>query len=539
MAAVDHRPGAFVLEVADLGKDVLSAFTHFLLSRKVVDHRLETLLATISITTSLLFALGSTLNKYDEDYHVEDKIFLPVCETCKGDFEELIAMSKIAKEKGGWITESRTGGHPITTEVDPWFVFHVTLGQGEKANEFWARLNQTRQTLDALNDSIRFKTYKILEQENRLDPKQAEDLKHLSTLIPLMVRTLEKTEKDKKEKLALEEKRQRLKEAPKTVKSSRKRPDVGEKDDFAEFIKAAETDALSEDTIIDIDINEVRGKKNKKQVRFEDDDRSSVSSFEAHTRHFHEETKVVFEEWLLSHHNPRSTVRRSWGLMGLKIKECEEEAEYWDIEAKLRSQGELQSAYKNATSSTTASKYQASLDKAVKALPEHARDLIDWLIQDRHEATNNEKFVRQWSVVAVRPKEKHAYRAGRKLVKSTKDSDWLIMIKGETVGKVERKRPHRYDDPWRKPAPRRSHPRLYDRYEREYVRPRPHYEEYDLYPRRPPVRFVPYEDEEEEEDRLDNTFLSGTVAVGMFSSQEDAESRMDKVLDDMAGKVTA
>jgi hypothetical protein len=119
MASVNQRPGTLILEVADVGKEVLSTFTQFVLSRKVVDHRLETLLATISITTSLLVALGSTINKYESDYHVNDEITHPTCKNCKADFEQLIAMSEIAKEKGGWIIESRIGGQPIATEVDP------------------------------------------------------------------------------------------------------------------------------------------------------------------------------------------------------------------------------------------------------------------------------------------------------------------------------------------------------------------------------------------------------------------------------------
>lgn len=231
--------------------------------------------------------------------------------------------------------------------------------------------------------------------------------------------------------------------------------------------------------------------------------------------------------------------------MGIKFKAYDEETEYWDIEPELRSQGELQSAYKIATASLTDAKYRASIDKALKAFPEHGRDLIDWLIEDRNDATNNEKFIRQWSVAAVRPKEKHAYRSGKKLIKSVKGSNWLIMIKGETLGKVERRRPDRWDDPWRKPSTRRYYPRHYDRYdEREYIRPRPHYEEYNDYAPRPPVRVMPpydrreEEDDDDEEDPLDNTFVSGMINVGMFSSQEDAEKRMDKVLDDMAGKVT-
>lgn len=111
----------------------------------------------------------------------------------------------------------------------------------------------------------------------------------MTTLVPRMVQTLEKTEKERKERLSLEDKKgkkEKGKETPKTVKSSRKRPDVGEKDDFAEFIeKAAEADAMSEDTMVDVDNIPVQDKKKKKQVKFAvDNDHSSVSSFEPHER---------------------------------------------------------------------------------------------------------------------------------------------------------------------------------------------------------------------------------------------------------------
>ena len=241
---------------------------------------------------------------------------------------------------------------------------------------------------------------------------------------------------------------------------------------------------------------------------------------------------------------------RSWGFLGLKLKDYDEESEYWKIGPELRSQGELLSAFKNATASMIDAKYRASVDKAIRAFPEDARDLIDWLIQDRLGATNNEHYIRKWSVVAVRPKEKPAFRSGKKLVKSVKGSDWLIMIKGETVAKVERTRPNRYCDPWRKPCPRRYFPRHYDRFgEREYNRHRPHYEEYDEFIPRPPVRVVDErryarehdedgsEDGSEydnEDDSLNEGFRSDVINVGMFSSREDAEERMDRVLEDMA-----
>lgn len=114
--------------------------------------------------------------------------------------------------------------------------------------------------------------------------------------MPRAVLSLENKEKVRKERLALEEKKNKAKmerlelkekgekgeKAPKSVKSSRKRPDVGEKNDFADFIEKAQADTLSEDTAIEAD-DEVQfdkeKEKKKKQVKFAgtDDDSSSIS----------------------------------------------------------------------------------------------------------------------------------------------------------------------------------------------------------------------------------------------------------------------
>ena len=155
--------------------------------------------------------------------------------------------------------------------------------------------------MEALNDTLRFKILKQLDQRydsiprsyidntnllarNRLDDKQAAELKTLITFVPRMVHILEKSENEKKERLALEKKKERATDASKTVKSSRKRPDIGEMDDFAEFIGKAEADASSEDTICEGDADvKIPMKETKKQVRLteSDDDHSSISSHEA------------------------------------------------------------------------------------------------------------------------------------------------------------------------------------------------------------------------------------------------------------------
>lgn len=100
MAASVTRPGDFVLEVANLGQDVVSSFTKFITARKIQERELENILATVSITTSILTDLGSTINKYDKDAYIEDEVTRPTCETCKTDFEKLLVISNEAGERG-------------------------------------------------------------------------------------------------------------------------------------------------------------------------------------------------------------------------------------------------------------------------------------------------------------------------------------------------------------------------------------------------------------------------------------------------------
>jgi hypothetical protein len=100
-----------------------------------------------------------------------------------------------------------------------------------------------------------------------------------------MVQTLETIQKEKKERLAIEKKKEQREQVNKTVKSSRKRPDVGGRNEYTEFIENAKADALSEDTMIDLEKDDVQDRRNKRQVKFaNDDDRSSVSSFEPRQR---------------------------------------------------------------------------------------------------------------------------------------------------------------------------------------------------------------------------------------------------------------
>jgi hypothetical protein len=158
-------PGAFVLDVAAIGTEVTTAFTRFVTTRKIQDRRMETIVATLSITTTLLKDIGITVNKYVNDVIVDDDVTRPTCETCKTNFEKLLVIAKEAGEKGIWGREGTLGGKPMTAEIDPYFLFDMSLGGRQESAEFFKRLESTRYSLVALNDTIKYKIFKVLKEE--------------------------------------------------------------------------------------------------------------------------------------------------------------------------------------------------------------------------------------------------------------------------------------------------------------------------------------------------------------------------------------
>jgi len=572
MATPNDQPGAFALEVAGVGREVVKAFTKCITSRMIQERHMETILATLSITTSILTDLGTTINKHAKDVYINDDVTRPTCETCKENLQKILVISKESTESGIWMREGTLGGKPVAAEIDPWFLFNVALGGREQAAEFWAGMETTRYSLVALSDTVKYKIFKELNEQNRLTPEQTKEFKSLTALLPQLVRTIERAEEIKKErreyeaqkaaaeqaekdrieaeKARMEAEKARV-DAEKALKSSRNRPDVGQKDDLEKpVLERKNSNAASELTMIEPTLE-------KKRVRILpsiEDDRRSICSLDSMDDSNFLDTKEIFEEWTLRWNPGRKNARKSWGLMGMKIKEYYEDPGFWGIDPEYRSQAELQDAYDDMTANASEIKHRATVNKAMRNLPADARESIEGLIELREKACSNGKFQRQWSVVAVRPKTKYHY-GGEGLFKSSKNKDWYIMLKGETVDRKERKLPNRWDDPWRKPyqplvRSRRRHidddyyggdwPR--DRVRRLSPIRRPRSPVY--YP--PPVHMPAFpmavmEDNRHRELSRDaeiDGYRPGTIVVGNVPTAGEAEKKMEKILEDLPGKFT-
>ena len=165
MQTTNERSGDFILDVANTGTSLMTAFTKLLTYRKVSDNSLENLYATISITTSVLRDLGDTINKHEKDFPIKDEVTRPITVKCKENFDKLLVFVNEAASQGIWKLDGMLGGQTVTSEVDPWFLITIGIGGWEEADKFWKSLNDVRDTLLRTKDIVKYIILKDLKEK--------------------------------------------------------------------------------------------------------------------------------------------------------------------------------------------------------------------------------------------------------------------------------------------------------------------------------------------------------------------------------------
>lgn len=164
MAGPNVRPGDFILEVGKIGQSLMASFTKFITYRKVQDRRLENLYATLSLTSTTLVELGTTINKYKDEFRIKDEAFRSICETAKFNLEKFLVLINEGISSGVWKNDGNLGGQSFTAEADPWLLITVSLGGREEANNFWKSLDDTRDSLLELNDIVKYMILKNIKE---------------------------------------------------------------------------------------------------------------------------------------------------------------------------------------------------------------------------------------------------------------------------------------------------------------------------------------------------------------------------------------
>jgi hypothetical protein len=186
------------------------------------------------------------------------------------------------------------------------------------------------------------------------------------------------------------------------------------------------------------------------------------------------EEKEQYEYWLIQKIEGEKKTVRSWGFLGMRMTEDLEDTAYF-VEGKPKPQKQMKEREEEAKTDEEKAKREARIKKTLAAMPRRLQTEIGCIIQDRERTSSNTKFIREWSLVDLKPLKPKiqtpAISWGAWWKGQGGTSQWECIIKGVTVETAEEKMktPNRYDDPFRKhqrrpiieryPEPREIYPR--------------------------------------------------------------------------------
>jgi hypothetical protein len=258
------------------------------------------------------------------------------------------------------------------------------------------------------------------------------------------------------------------------------------------------------------------------------------------------DNEVVYEEWLLQYNAPNRSSDKSHSFLGLKFKSFYEDPGFWSTNAELKSQSEMKEQHLFAAVGMSAAKHNDAMKKAIQMIPKDGGRQIDRLVQERTDSCSDETVKRQWSVAVVRPQEKYPYSASKKWGKDPLTTNWLVTIRGQTVDTVERHRPYRREDPWRK----RDSYGVYR--ERSFSpRRRPYRENriIDVMPHRRHRPFIvreecrpmdaPLSHRQPRGDAVNEKTQTGTLVVAKLMNQDEAEKKLEKIWVEMNNEASS
>jgi len=238
-----------------------------------------------------------------------------------------------------------------------------------------------------------------------------------------------------------------------------------------------------------------------------------------------EEAEEQYEYWLIQKIEGEKKTVRSWGFLGMRMTEDMEDTAYF-VEGKPRPQKQMKARDEEAKTDEEKAKREARIQKTLAAMPRRLSTEIQYIIQDRERTSSNTKFIREWSLVDLKPLKPRIHTPaiswGAWWKGQGGTAQWECIIKGVTIETAEEKMkiPNRYDDPFRKyqrrpiieryPEPREIYPRPV-----AVVEPRSRAACVQVEGRRRGQGFViPELSEEEREEKIAGFLAAVTVAEG-------------------------
>lgn len=163
--------------------------------------------------------------------------------------------------------------------------------------------------------------------------------------------------------------------------------------------------------------------------------------------------KEVYESWKiqrtdLNQISNAAPTRSGWSFLGLQVYEYID-CTNWFVNGQPKSQEDLKEENEVVRSGVVTPEHKKKLDKLLLSTHPRVMQEINFLLEDRQNATRTDRFTRRWQLIDVKPE---INPSSWKLWWQPKPTAWEIIIKAATVdGDHPPVPPARWQDPFRKP----------------------------------------------------------------------------------------
>ncbi|MCJ1463974.1 hypothetical protein MMC07_002584 [Pseudocyphellaria aurata] len=185
---------ASILGIAGAGISITTTLYRFTKSYQSTDHKVESIVTTVSVTSSILTELGNATKEHPEDLQKLNRwaLFSDTIAACKRDFEIIEAAIGNARKADTVIHDQQKMRKDAKGKATPWQKLKWAIGGEKDIDDLLNSLERSKSNLQLLLDTSNYDILRKLEKSHALNPELAEQLTEIRAILPWLVTNMMK-----------------------------------------------------------------------------------------------------------------------------------------------------------------------------------------------------------------------------------------------------------------------------------------------------------------------------------------------------------
>lgn len=157
---------ASILGIAGVGVSITTTLYRFTQSYKLADRKVESIVTTVSVTSSILTELGNATKEHPGDLQKLNRwaLFSDTIAACKRDFELIATAIGDARKRGATIQDQPKMRKDGKGKATPWQKLKWAIGEEKDVDDLLNSLERSKSNLQLLLDASNYDILRKLEK---------------------------------------------------------------------------------------------------------------------------------------------------------------------------------------------------------------------------------------------------------------------------------------------------------------------------------------------------------------------------------------